>query len=150
MKQFGGKWWPLAELGACAVLFVWLRWYSPLWQNRWTGFFLGVVFVLTGKSLNWRDSARRQLEFKEKYGFPDRLTFVSALVFPTMGVLALKGWLFGHPLFFSSGVRAASDNGIFAVLILATAPQYLYASWLLLRKKSSHRPQDPLITKNHG
>lgn len=149
MKQFGGKWWPL-ESGAFAVLFVWLRWYTPLWQNRWTGFFLGVAFVLAAKSLNWRDSALQHLQFKEKYGFPDRATFVSALVLPIMGVLALKGWLFGHPVFFSSGVKAASDNGMFAVLILATAPSYLYASWMLLRKKSSHSPQDPYVTQNHG
>ena len=36
-----------------AVLFVWLRWWSGLWQNRWVGFAFGAVLATVFMARGW-------------------------------------------------------------------------------------------------
>lgn len=149
MKRPRSTWWALVELGALAVLFLWLRWYSPFWQNRWTGFCLGLALVLSG-GFNWRQSARQQLEFRRKYEIPKRVTILGAIVFPIMGIAALKSFWVGVPFFSGSGVRAASDNGFFTVILCAGALESLYECWLLITKGSDASSQNPVSPINHG
>lgn len=148
MKRLGSSWWILIQLGALAALFIWLRWYSPFWQNRWIGFSLGLALVLP--SFASRERVRQQLDFARKYDLSKRVTVLLAVSITWASLRALKGFLVGPPFFSASGARAASDDGFFGVLLCMTALHWLYASWLVLRKSSDQSSQNPATPINHG
>jgi len=149
MNRTRSAWWTLTKVGVFLGLFVWLRWYSSLWQNRWTGFCLGVVLVIwvDFTSRNW---VRGQLDFARKRDLSKRVTLVFAVACTWMCVSALKSFFVGPPFFFSSGVRATSDNAFFGVLLIPNTLQWLYASWVILRKGSDQSSQNPVVPVNHG
>jgi len=143
MKRHHANRMKLAGFVILVVLFIWLRWYSTLWENRWTGFVVGIAFVI----LNWRVYARQQLDLAH---FSKRAIVLLALAVTWMAVSGVKSFLVGPPFFFSSGVRAASDNGFFAVLMCMCAVQWLYASWAVLRRASDQSSQNAATPLNHG
>jgi hypothetical protein len=93
---------------------------------------------------------REQLELARKLDHPKRVTILVAIGISWMSVSAIRSFFVGPPFFFSSGVRAASDNGFFCVLMFVSAIQWLYASWAILRNDSDQSPQDPAVRVNHG
>ena len=127
--------------------FVWLRWYSSFWENRWTGFVLGVLFV-SSAAFNWRGSVRQYLDIA--HDIPKSVTVLTAIMFTWMAASALKSFFMGSPFFFSSGIRAASDNSFFGVVLGVNAVQWLFASWAILRKSLDQSSQNPVVHVNHG
>ncbi|HTZ83338.1 MAG TPA: hypothetical protein VMB66_09120 [Candidatus Acidoferrales bacterium] len=140
--------WGLIETVVVVGLFVWLRWYSTFWQNRWVGLSLGLAFVSIG--LTSRDSVRRQLVFALNFDLPKRVTILGAIAFTWMCISALRGFLGGPPFFSSAGARAAGDDGFFTPILCVMALQYLYASWFILTKRYDQSSQDPPLPPNHA
>ena len=130
------------------ALFVWLRWYSAIWQNRWVGFGLGLACLVTplssrGSLKRWRESAR-SLDSSRP------VVILLAITITWMSASALKGFFGGGPPFlFSSGIRARSDDGFFGGLLCSAALQWLYACWIMLRKRSD-RSSNPVVPQQHG
>ncbi|MBZ5683978.1 MAG: hypothetical protein LAP86_02995 [Acidobacteriia bacterium] len=143
----GGRWGLIGTV-AFVALFVWLRWYSSFWQNRWIGFILGVLFVSSAAFK--RRGLRQYLEIAHDNDLPKRVTVLTAIVFTWMAVSALKSFFTGPPFFFSSGVRAASDNAFFGVVLCVNAVQWLFASWAILRKIPDQSSRNPVVHANHG
>jgi len=140
--------WGLVQAIVGVGIFVWLRWYSALWQNRWVGLCLGLAVISTG--FTSRERVRRHSEFARDLDLPKRVTILGFVAFTWMGVSAIRGFLGGPPFVSKTGIRAASDDGFFGVLICDLAVQYLYASWILLTKRSDQNSQHPALPVNHG
>ena len=133
---------------ACAFLaaFVWLRWFSTFWQYRWTGLCLGVAFVL----VFWPTRTRMQthLDFTRKHGIPKRVDLIGGIAGIVFGGLALKDFLTGRSFFSFSGVRAASDSGLFTVIVLTAGFEAIFLFWLLAR--ADRRPRSAITNTSHG
>jgi len=137
------KW--ISTVVACVFLaaFVWLRWFSVLWQFRWTGICFGAAFVLT--SLPTRQRMQARLDFAKRYAIPKRVALVGAVVCTWLGGSAMNGFLTGRSFFqLSSGARAASDDGLFAIVVLAAAFESGYLFWL--QAKGSSGPRSTKLT----
>ncbi len=149
MNRPRGKWWAWTQVGLLFGAFIWLRWYSRLWQNRWTGFCFGAVFVLW-TSFPWRNTVRQQLELARSFDHPKRVAIFGLIGAIGMGATAVKRFWEGRPFLFSSGVRAAGDDGFFVMMLLVWALQWLYATWFLLRNFSDQSSQTLVAPSNHG
>lgn len=141
-------WWDLAELSVFGGLFVWLRWYSSLWRNRWTDFGLGVALVST--NFNGRELIRQQLAFARNDDLQKGVTILGAVAFSVTGVGALKGVSVGPSFFLHAAARAGSDDGFFGVLSSVHALPWLYASWALLKKGCAQNSPYPVLPPRHG
>jgi hypothetical protein len=110
-----GKWFRVAEFCVFAGLFVWLRWFSSLWQFRWTGFLFGVIFVLSSL---WNPGISRPWRDRISYYTSPKVAWFAEIICP----LALGGMIMKHffagPAFFSTGSKAGSDDGLIGALIL--------------------------------
>ena len=147
MKRPSSRRWALAQLFVFAALFVWMRWFSTLWQNRWTGFCLGIAFAAT--NFAWRESLQRQLDLARKYDVPRRVTILSAIASAVVGITVLKSFFAGSA-FSWSGVRAASDDGFCGVIVCTSALEWAFFLWGPRRNLTDQRPQNPMSPVNHG
>ncbi|HVM93628.1 MAG TPA: hypothetical protein VMT67_12490 [Terriglobales bacterium] len=117
-KLVRSKWFGVADFCIFAGLFVWLRWFSRLWQYRWTGLLFGFVYVLTSlwnprKLMPWHDQIRR-------YWSPKVAWFAEIVAPLALGGIIMRHFFTGSA-FFSFGPKAGSDDGFFGVVILASA-----------------------------
>ena len=92
------------------ALYIWLRWWSGLWQNRWIGFALGAllaVFVVV--------SGRRPSNYFRLSGFyPPTYLFVPlSLVCFSVGIIGLARFLRG----------ASGDEGLGGFIMLSLGVQ---------------------------
>lgn len=136
-----GKWLGIAEFCVFAGLFVWLRWFSSLWQYRWTGFLFGVIFVLSslwnrGTSPRWRD--------RISYYVSPKVGWFAVIICPlALGGIIMKHFFAGPAFFSFTGPKAGSDDGFFGVVILASAVEGAYSFWL--SKRDSERDKDSFV-----
>jgi len=140
------RWFNNALLFAFLAVFVWLRWFSAFWQHRWTGLCFGVAFILTFRPTRTR--MQMHVDFAKKYEFPRRGNLVAGISCIVLGGIALRDFLTGRSFFSFSGVRAASDDGLLAVSMLAAGFEMIYLSRLLAR--TDHRPSSASTNTSHG
>jgi hypothetical protein len=89
-------------------VFVWLKWWSGVWQNRWVGFILGIVFAAVALIRDW---GRVGHDIQTK-GFYLRLS----LLFFFVGTVSLVRFFRG----------ANGDEALFGFIMLAFGTQYAY------------------------
>ncbi len=141
------KWFGILESFAFLGLFIWLRWFSSLWQYRWTGFLFGIVFV--SSSLRNPNRLRPWRDRISLYASPKIAWFATIICPLALGGLVMKHFFAGPAFFSFNGPKAGSDDGFFGIVILASAIDGAYSFWL-----SSHDSDidkdNSLKTQTHG
>ncbi|MGA8502373.1 MAG: hypothetical protein WB683_12555 [Candidatus Sulfotelmatobacter sp.] len=131
----GNRWLDIALASTLAIVFVWLRSWSGLWQYGWTGVLFGLalgLYALRGVRASY-DIARR-------YDIPGRVYIVGIVVFAGRGAVTLKHFLVGW----------RSDDGFFGILLLSLA-----INEALVFRRLRHDRTEPVVNErkprlNHG
>ena len=138
----------MAVMCVLISVLVWLRWYSGLWEYRWTGFGFGLVVALC--TLRSRGTAQAQIDFARKYNVPKRVSVIGNIAGVAIGTSLMWSFFTGKAVFFSAGTRARSDDGFFGVVLLASALNETYLFWLLKRNSANHDNKSSVETLIHG
>ncbi len=104
---------------------VWLPQFSSLWLYRWTGFIVGVVFLLI--TFPTLASTREQRLLWERCEIPKRFPIIGTLVFAAASITDLKAFFLTTT---TTDSASASDQAFFGFVFLAAATQFA-APWFL-------------------